>query len=366
VYGATGDVPVTPDPSPGLVDRAGEVQALAHILGIDVPAGSLGIPGIALLAYENAASHLREAKPGCGIDWSLLAAIGRIESGHARGGRVDRSGRTLSPILGPRLDGSPGIAPIRDSDGGLLDEDTTWDRAVGPMQFIPSTWATYAADGNGDGQRDPHNIFDAAVGSGRLLCAGDVDLRDPAQRARAVFRYNHSDSYVATVLVWADAYLKRVAPVEVQPGDAPPPPGLPTGPIVVPPYVLPPLPTGGDPGAPVVPLPPPAPVIPPDMTVPPPPPTAPPAPEVPTTTVTTRPPATTTTIGPLPGTVPGTTAPGPGPAPTTTVVTTTTTTRPPMVTTPDGRPICPGVGGSVPLPVGITVPPGCLPTGTTP
>jgi hypothetical protein len=238
-YGAPGDIPVAPAPGPGLLDRAEDADALATVVDAGVPEGRLGIPGLVLAAYENAAAHLAEARPSCGLDWSLLAAIGRIESGHARGGRVDATGRTLEPIMGIALDGRPGIAAIRDTDGGTLDGDARWDRAVGPMQFIPSTWTAHAADGNGDGRRDPHNVFDSAVAAGRLLCAGGTDLRDPRQRAQAVFRYNRSDSYVATVLQWADAYSRRADPVPVSPGRLPLPPGVPDAGLDVPPAVLP-------------------------------------------------------------------------------------------------------------------------------
>ncbi|MBY8854380.1 lytic transglycosylase domain-containing protein, partial [Saccharothrix sp. MB29] len=84
--------------------------------------------------------------------------------------------------------------------------------AVGPMQFIPSTWAGYAADGNEDGKSDPNNIYDATIGAGNYLCANGADVGDPEQRARSVFRYNRSNEYVATVLYWADLYANGVTP----------------------------------------------------------------------------------------------------------------------------------------------------------
>jgi hypothetical protein len=356
-YGATGSVPTGDEPDPELLARANRIDALTAVVATDnpqasVPPGPLGIPGIALLAYENAASHLAEAKPTCGLDWSLLAAIGRIESGHAHGGRVDASGRTLEPILGPALDGGPGVAAITDTDGGALDGDTRWDRAVGPMQFIPSTWSSYAADGNGDGVRDPHNIFDAAVATGRLLCAGDGDLRDPEQRVRAVYRYNHSDSYVATVLVWADAYRQRVAPVDVPPGPTPLPPGVPDGGLIVPP--APAAPGAVAPGEP-------GPVVPPAEPAPT---TAEPA----TTTTTTTKAPDATTMEPVTST---TVAGEPAPVPVTTPTTTTTTTTTVPLTTTTAPPACPAPGTTVPgttttVPAvpGTTVvdpPPACLP-----
>ncbi|MGH3627358.1 MAG: lytic murein transglycosylase, partial [Sciscionella sp.] len=182
------------------------------------PAGPLGIPGSMLRAYKHAQTLLAASDPGCHLPWWLLAGIGRIESGHARGGQLDAEGTTLSPILGPVLNGTAGNAMIPDTDSGIFDHDTTWDRAVGPMQFIPSTWRRYAVDAHGGGAANPNNAYDATAAAGRYLCAGGGDLADPAQRAAAVFRYNHSDSYVSTVLTWANAYAHGVTPLT----DAPP------------------------------------------------------------------------------------------------------------------------------------------------
>jgi len=134
-----------------------------------------------------------------------VASIGRIESGHARGGNVTASGRTVYPILGPVLNGGA-FAAIRDTDNGRYDGDRTWDRAVGPMQFIPSSWALYSRDANGDGTADPHQVDDAALATAGYLCAGDRDLRNTATLRRAVFGYNHSWDYVDTVLAWMTAY----------------------------------------------------------------------------------------------------------------------------------------------------------------
>jgi len=169
-------------------------------------AGNLSIPARVLTAYQAAARTTARTDPSCHITWPLLASIGRIESGHARGGAVTASGQTLSRILGPQLSGGPGLAAIRDTDDGRYDGDRTWDRAVGPMQFIPSSWALYSRDGNGDGRADPHNVDDATLASAGYLCAGDRDLRDRGTLRRAVFGYNHSWDYVATVLAWMTAY----------------------------------------------------------------------------------------------------------------------------------------------------------------
>ncbi|WP_425425626.1 lytic transglycosylase domain-containing protein, partial [Amycolatopsis marina] len=176
------------------------------------PGGALGIPGSALQAYRKAAERMAAEQPGCGIDWALIASIGRIESNHARGGYVDANGTTREPILGPVLNGIGPVAAIRDTDNGRHDGDTTWDRAVGPTQFIPSTWIHYAADGNNDGTADPNNIYDAALATARYLCSGGFDLTDPEQLRAAVYRYNHSDTYVNTVILWATAYRGGVTP----------------------------------------------------------------------------------------------------------------------------------------------------------
>jgi hypothetical protein len=181
----------------------------------NLPEGPLGIPGVMLDAYQRAARTLAATQPGCDLSWSVLAGIGRIESGHASDGRVDAAGNTLGPILGARLDGSAGMAAIPDTDHGLLDGDPVWDRAVGPMQFIPSSWRRW-------GVGSPNNIYDSTLAAGRYLCAGGTDLSDPAQLQMAVYRYNHSATYVDVVLRWAAAYLTGVIPTPSAPGPVPP------------------------------------------------------------------------------------------------------------------------------------------------
>jgi hypothetical protein len=178
---------------PGLPDGAGAAEA--------------GIPATVLDAYKKAEAALKESKPGCNLPWQLLAAIGKVESGQARGGRVDADGTTYTPILGPVLNGN-GFARITDTDGGAYDGDTTHDRAVGPMQFIPSTWATWGRDGNVDGEKSPNNIYDAALAAGAYLCAGSRDLSVKADLDEAILGYNRSREYLATVLSWFEYYKK--------------------------------------------------------------------------------------------------------------------------------------------------------------
>ena len=194
-------------PSSGPSSRTPYVRpAVARTGHASADVSDTALPAQVLVAYRNAATVLGGTEAGCNLEWPLLAGIGRVESGHANGGAVDRDGRTLTPILGPVLDGGPGVSAIADSDDGRWDTDDTWDRAVGPMQFIPTSWVIHGADGNGDGSRDPHNVRDAALASAGYLCTGDRDVGVERDRRLAVFSYNHSWEYVDLVLAWADAY----------------------------------------------------------------------------------------------------------------------------------------------------------------
>ncbi|MDT0393886.1 MULTISPECIES: lytic transglycosylase domain-containing protein [Streptomyces] len=183
-----------------------------------------GIPATVLRAYRAAETSVGATDPGCRLPWELLAAIGKVESGQARGGAVDRNGTTLGRITGPPLDGR-GFALIRDTDGGVHDGDTVYDRAVGPMQFLPSTWARWGADGNGDGRADPNNIFDAALAAGHYLCAGDRDLGRAADLDRAILSYNHSEAYLRLVRHWLEFYGRGVHTVPDGKGVIPRSPG---------------------------------------------------------------------------------------------------------------------------------------------
>lgn len=167
-----------------------------------------GIPNVALNAYRVAADRMAHVQPSCGIDWALLAGIGREESDHGRfgGARLNPDGTTTPHIVGPALDGVGNQYIAAPHDGYALDGDRTYTHALGPMQFIPQTWAVYGVDANGDGRADVFNINDAALGAARYLCANGGNLRTPAGQVRAVLAYNHSDQYVSQVLALADAY----------------------------------------------------------------------------------------------------------------------------------------------------------------
>ncbi|URM91768.1 lytic transglycosylase domain-containing protein [Streptomyces sp. MRC013] len=216
-----------------------------------------GIPATVLAAYKQAEQHLRTTRPGCNLPWQLLAGIGKVESGQARGGRVDAGGTTLSPILGPVLDGN-GFANIGDTDHGAYDGDLRYDRAVGPMQFIPSTWASWGQDANGDGRKDPNNIYDAARAAGMYLCANGRDLAVKADLDRAVLSYNQSREYLRTVLSWFEFYKRGthqvpdgtgVQPVERSDSRVPSRPGRTPDPTRTPPPPATTPPPGTRPGA---------------------------------------------------------------------------------------------------------------------
>ncbi|MFF2326023.1 MULTISPECIES: lytic transglycosylase domain-containing protein [unclassified Streptomyces] len=214
---ATGNSPYYTDLPPLVTpDRPGTSVDLP-----DTGTTESGIPASVLAAYKKAEQTIAGSDPACRLPWQLLAAIGKVESGQARGGRVDANGTTLSPILGPVLDGQ-GFALIKDTDNGAYDGDATHDRAVGPMQFIPSTWAAWGQDGNGDGRKDPNNIYDAALAAGRYLCAGSRDLSVAADLDRAILSYNHSDAYLRTVRSWFEYYKRGTHEIPDGTGVVPP------------------------------------------------------------------------------------------------------------------------------------------------
>ena len=137
------------------------------------------------------------APPWERADWRLVAAVGAVESAHAAGRSVNAFGDVWPPVLGPVLDGTTdGLVAVSDSDGGRLDFDAVWDRAVGPMQLLPATVVHAGLDGNGDGIVDPHNVWDATASASAYLCVAGA----AAAASDAVFAYNHRDEYVAKVL----------------------------------------------------------------------------------------------------------------------------------------------------------------------
>lgn len=166
------------------------------------PAAISGIPARALQAYEATG----EWCPG--LRWQLVAAIGQVESGHGTygGASVGDDGVARPSIFGPPLDGSGGTRQLP-VDGWLGWWGLTgpWQRAVGPMQFLPGTFTAWAVDGDGDGVTNPHDIDDAAATAANYLCAGGA-ITDERE---AVLRYNNSSAYATEVLDLADRLAQQ-------------------------------------------------------------------------------------------------------------------------------------------------------------
>ncbi len=166
------------------------------------------IPVVAASAYRRAATVIDSVDTSCHLGWNLIAAIGRVESDHGRygGSTLTADGTSIPGIYGIALDGTHSTAKIIDSDHGTLDKDATYDRAIGSMQFLPSTWKSVAVDADNDGKKDPQNINDAALAAAVYLCAGSGDLSTTSGMRKAVLRYNHSDDYADEVLAISRSY----------------------------------------------------------------------------------------------------------------------------------------------------------------
>jgi len=214
-------------------------------LGADV-AGS-DLPLVALDAYVKAAERLAAEHPECGLRWWGIAGIGRTETRHGTfgGTRPGPDGVPLRAIIGIPLDGNNGTALIPDSDGGLLDGDTEFDRAVGPMQFIPGTWRSQGRDGDGNGGIDVHDLHDAAAAAATYLCRSGGSGLDTAEGLRrAALGYNNSSPYADLVVRTAFDYAAREAQL------IPPPPlVMPVDPLTTDPLAPPPAPAEAAPVA---------------------------------------------------------------------------------------------------------------------
>jgi hypothetical protein len=125
-------------------------------------------PGSYLELYQVSATRCP------GLSWTVLAAIGQVESGHGRNNGPSSAG------------------------------------ALGPMQFMPATWKAYGVDGDGDGKRDIWSPYDAVPGAANYLCATGAGQGGEKLR-KAVWHYNHSWDYVNKVLGIAQAYARAYA-----------------------------------------------------------------------------------------------------------------------------------------------------------
>jgi len=178
-------------------------------------AADTSISEAAVRAYGNAELIAAQSWPECHLSWGTLAGIGYVETRHGtytgalfNARKIDDNGYVLPAIIGVPLDGSPGFAEIKDTDQGKMDGDKEYDRAVGPMQFIPTSWERYGRDANGDGVADPNQIDDAALAAANLLCDGR-DLATAEGWTRAIGSYNSSDEYLVNVRNAAASYALR-------------------------------------------------------------------------------------------------------------------------------------------------------------
>jgi hypothetical protein len=139
----------------------------AQLSSTPTPTATNDIPSDLLAAYPDAAAS-------CPLPWEVLAAIGKIESDH---GRSDE----------------PGVRSGANSSG-----------AMGPMQFLPTTWAAYGVDADGDHRADVYDSIDSIWGAARYLCANGAGNAETLRTA--IWAYNHADWYVDQVLQIASSY----------------------------------------------------------------------------------------------------------------------------------------------------------------
>lgn len=199
-------------------DTAAVKKADVSSKWLDETAKKTKIPRRVLQAYVGASIWGAREYPKCGLNWNTLAALGSVESNHGRlgGASVKENGNTDRDILGPQLNGSRGVKLIRDTDNGRIDGDTEFDRAVGPMQFLPQTWQRVAKDGNGDKVTDPNNIDDATVTAVAYLCMSG-NMNTSLGWDKAIRSYNDSDDYVQKVFATANNIALVVSPAAPAP-----------------------------------------------------------------------------------------------------------------------------------------------------
>ena len=177
------------------------------------------VPDEATAAYQRAETVIGAARPKCHLEWPVLAAVGRVESDHGQvdGGTLGTGGKVSPARFGAPLNGKHGRQKVRDTDAGAMDGQRRWDRTMGPLNFLPSTWNVVGVDSDGDGRRDPQDIDDAALAAAVVLCGRGLDLATPANLATALKHFNRAGGYARAVIGIADDYateLEEIAETE--------------------------------------------------------------------------------------------------------------------------------------------------------
>jgi hypothetical protein len=209
--GANGGLPTVPTTAPvqPVQNGARPADALAGWAG--QVGTKVGIPVVAVQAYGYAELVVARTMPSCHLSWTTIAAIAKVESSHgsANGAVLGADGSVQPPIYGLPLDGKGGRQLIRDTDQGTIDGDTTYDRAVGPLQFIPSTWQSYKVDADNNGVADPNDIDDASLTAATYLCQGGRDMSKAESWWDAILSYNAVQPYAQKVFEAANDYGQR-------------------------------------------------------------------------------------------------------------------------------------------------------------
>ncbi|MFF1602482.1 C40 family peptidase [Streptomyces mirabilis] len=198
-------------PISGAISAVVALQSAAQDDGGIAEGGTAAdVPPRMLTAYKKAVQLVGRYVPQCrGMRWPILAGIAKVESNHAIGRTIADNGDIRPRIYGVLLNGSGAggnTTAIPDTDNGRWDGTASGERAVGPFQFLPSTWEGIGKDANGDKTADPHNADDAALGAAVYLCGNGRDLTKRSQLEAAILQYNHSTEYLSNVLGWIDQY----------------------------------------------------------------------------------------------------------------------------------------------------------------